>query len=174
MPDDTIYMTPLPENTGIILMDPLPEYSGVIYMDPIQTEEAEWELIGTFTWSASTASTTWNESPGSYGITQIVVSNKSLVRIVGVSGYYNDNVPAGNIFLGTLGFKTAGDFSTCGPGGSLESNYITFTTQAEAEFVWAGASTVLFLGDDGIISYGMHDTDPTNNAGALTFKVYAI
>lgn len=155
-------------------MYPLSPNGRVIYMEPLKLEDVDWQFLGRFTWAASSASATWTEDYENYGNSKIVINGKTKVKIVGVNGFYNDNVPLGSYFLGTLGFKTACDFATCGPGGSLESGHITFTTAEAAESVWTGASCTLRLGDDGVLSYGMHDSDPTNNAGVLTFAVYTI
>jgi hypothetical protein len=167
-----IYMEPLASITGIIFMYPLPLNGRVIYMKPGGMEDADWQFLGSFTWVASLASTTWTEDYGNYGNTKITINGKNEVKIVGISGSYNDNVPLGNIFLGTLGFKTACDFAACGPGGSLEGNYSTFPTADAAEAAWGGATCTLQLGVDGVLAYGMEDSDPANNAGALTFAVY--
>jgi hypothetical protein len=113
-------MTPLPENTGIILMEPQPEYTGVIYMQPDIPAVPPpgggggttygWVLHGSASWDGSWSSASWNSTPGDWS-GAFSVNHASggwkYIKIVYASNYWQNSAA---IHVYQLQLKTAAGF----------------------------------------------------------------
>jgi len=171
MPDDNIYMTPLPENVGDILMTPEKWKNGVIYMYPIQPVKSEWEYLGIYTFLGNQASTDWQwDAVGNWiGMANSMTTEAKTVRIIPRSGSWYQGETGK--YRGVLDIKSSVD---CSPvGNDWNGTSYGFTSGSLAEAYWKTTSAEINVGSDGMVVWGAYDiTGGGDNSGALIFYLY--
>jgi hypothetical protein len=168
MPDDTIYMTPLPANEGTIYMEPLSERSDVIYMyNTNPTIDYEWRMIGIYTFQGDSCSTSWNMAAvGNYAASSYLITTDAVrVRVVARSGNWWD----GSHYRGMMDVKTQNTGQHMGF--DWTGTYYGYNTPGAAAAYWARVSGEIDIGDDKIFAWGGYDLIPADNLGSLTFSL---
>lgn len=172
MPDDVIYMTPLPVNEGVIFMDPKPELMGVIYMSPTKAPATVgWILIGVYAFSGSEATTTWSYSDiGVWtGLAGSIRTTYGSVRITPRSGWWRQGETG--LYRGVLDIKSSVDFSAVG--NDYNGVNYGFVVAADATAYWMTTYAEISVGGDGLVAWGAYDaTGGGDNSGMLTFYLF--
>jgi hypothetical protein len=175
MPDDVIYMTPLPANEGTIYMEPLGERSGVIYMyktDPTTGGEPiagyEWRMIGIYSFQGVSCSTSWTLTGGAgiyTGAAGLIITDAVKVQIIPRSGSWWD----GSHYRGMMDVKTA--VAVRHIGYDWTGTFYGWTSSVPAAAYWLTAGGSIAIGDDRVFCWGGYDTNPLDNTGLLTFSL---
>jgi hypothetical protein len=172
MPDDTIYMTPLPANEGTIYMEPLAALTGVIYMQKDETAILdEWILIGVYAFPGNQATTTWSYSDiGVWtGLAGSITTTYSSVKILPRSGWWLQG--ESGLYRGVLDIKSSVDYSAVGNDWN-GVNY-GFSSGSEAAVYWMTTYAEISVGGDGTFAWGAYDaTGGGDNSGMLTFYLF--
>ena len=127
-------------------------------------EGTGWTRIGTFTMPGIDASINLKKVPGAFeGYAHFISVSYKQVRLVGVSGWWNDGTGAPD-YMAFMDVVTSTDYQRMGPN-------VEFYTQGEAADVWKGQSVELNVGAGGVVGWGISDYGP-NNTGVLTFNIY--
>lgn len=173
MPDDVIYMTPLPANEGVIYMEPLAALTGVIYMNTIETPPTLgiWQLIGVYAFLGNQATTTWSYSDiGVWtGLAGSIITTYSSVKILPRSGswYQGETLK----YRGVLDIKSSVDYSPVG--NDYNGTNYGFNSSVEAIAYWLSTYAEIAVGGDGRVAWGAYDaTGGGDNSGMLTFYLF--